>query len=404
MSDTAPLPLTDDEIQAERAQTPGTAERVHFNHAGSSLMTRATLQRQIDHLELEARIGGYESKAASEDEVAAVYDHAAALVGGAAHEIALVENATVAWQQVFGGLTVDLGPGDRILTARAEYGANVVAYQQLAARTGAVVELIPDDEHGATSAAELAEMIDDRVRLVSVSHIPTNGGLINPAAHIGRVCTEAEVPYLLDACQSVGQIDLDVREIGCTALSVTGRKYLRGPRGTGFLWVDEAALERGVQPLILDHHGADIVDGDTHRVRDDARRFENWEFNYAAVLGLGTALAHANGLGMDRIGATSRAVGEQIRTALSTIDGVQVRDLGSDRGAICTFSIDGVDAADVKAAASAAGVNVSISDPMSTVHDAAARDLPFMVRASGHYLTTGDEIQRLLDVIEAVVS
>ena len=402
MTDTA-TQLTPAEVARERELTPGTAERAHFNHAGSSLMTAATLARQIEHLELEARIGGYEAKAAVEDEVQAVYDHAAALVGGAPHEIAMVENATVAWQQVFGGLTVDLSPGDRILTARAEYGANVVAYQQLAARTGAVVELIGDDEHGATSADALADMLDERVRLVSVSHIPTNGGLINPAVEIGRVCTDAGVPYLLDACQSVGQIAVDVREIGCTALSVTGRKYLRGPRGSGFLWVDEAALDRGVQPLVLDHHGADLVDGASHRVRADARRFENWEFNYAAVLGLGTAMVHAIELGMDRVGATSRAVGERIRAALSTVDAVQVRDLGADRGAICTFTIDGVEAADVKAAAAAAGVNVSISDPLSTVHDATARALPFMVRASGHYLTTDDEIERLLDVVRAAL-
>ena len=393
------------DVGHERSITPGCANRVHFNHAGSSLPTQHTVDTQIAHLRREAEIGGYEAADEARDRIEAVYSSVAALVGCEATEIALVENATVGWQQAFSAMTAKMGKGDRLLTARAEYGANIVAYIQLERQRGVSIEVIPDDEHGATSAAALAEMMDDRVKLVAVTHLPTNGGLINPAAEIGQVCKAAGVRYLLDACQAAGQLDLDVNAIGCDALTVTGRKYLRGPRGTGFLYMSQELLDSGVESSIMDHLAADLVSSTSYVARPDARRFENWENNYASILGFGVAVDHAIDLGVPNIENLILNQASQLRRELSSISGVEVTDIGSNRSGICTFVVDGVASSRVKALLGAHNVNVSTSSPASTIYDSTARALPTVVRASVHYLTTASEIAKLCELVsEAATS
>ena len=387
------------DVARARAETPGCREVLHLNNAGSSLMTTGVLEATVGHLRLEAEIGGYEAADAHEAELERVYDAAARLLNSEPDEIAFVENATRAWDMAFYALPFQRG--DRILTARSEYASNVIAGLQMAERTGAVVETIPSDETGQVSVDALRSMLDDRVRLIAITHVPTNGGLVNPAAAIGAVAREAGIPYLLDACQSVGQLPVDVRAIGCDFLSTTGRKYLRGPRGTGILYVRRDWVER-LDPPFLDLHAARWVAPDRYEVRADARRFENWETNYAGKIGLGVAIDEALAWGMDDIWARVRLLADTLRADLGTIPGVTVRDLGEVRGGIVTFTHDGVAADAIQAALHAQRINVTTSSVASTRFDMEERGLDAVVRDSVHYYNDEAELSRFTDAVRAL--
>ena len=271
------------DVASSRSDTPGCENVIHFNNAGAALMPQPVLEAVVNHLRLEATIGGYEAKERQLEKVEHIHDAAARLINCAPDEIAFIENATRAWDMAF--YSIAFKAGDRILTAKAEYVSNYIAYLQVAKRTGAQIEVIPNDERGQTSVEALREMIDERVKLVSITHVPSHGGLVNPAAEIGEMARRAGVLYLLDACQSVGQMPIDVKAIGCDILSTTGRKYLRGPRGTGFLYVRRGLIEQ-LEPPFLDMHAARWVTKDRFEILPDARRFENWEMFMPARLDL----------------------------------------------------------------------------------------------------------------------
>ena len=361
-----------------RADTPAAARRTYLHNAGAALMPVPVVDAIKRHIDLEAEIGGYAAAAAESDRLSQVYSSVARLLNAAPTEIALTENATVAWQMAFYALA--FGPGDRILTAQAEYAANYVAYLQVAKRTGCVIEVVPNDAEGALDVAALERMIDKRVKLIAITWVPTNGGLTNPAA-------------------AVGQMPVDVEAIGCDMLAATGRKFLRGPRGTGFLYVRQALL-RMLEPPMIDHFAAPWVAADRYELRDDARRFESWENNYAARAGLGVAVDYALALGLENIEARCRRLSNRLRTGLAEIPGVVLRDLGRDPSAIVSFTLADHDAAAVVAAAAKAGITIGASQPSSTLLDAEARRLPPVVRASPHYYNTEEEVDRLVDVCE----
>lgn len=248
------MPPRFDLIRARR-DTPGVAHVLHFNNAGAALMPQPVLAATQQYLHHEALYGGYETADVYAPALAAAYTSAARLINAQPAEIAFVENATRGWDLLFYGLAATFKPGDRILTSRSEYVSNVIAFLQVAERTGAVIDVIPCDDTGQVDVTALAHMLDARVKLVAVTHVPTNGGLVNPVAAIGAVTRHAGIPFLLDACQSVGQFPVDVQAIGCDMLTTTGRKYLRGPRGTGFVYVRQTTMADLVPPM-LDVHAA----------------------------------------------------------------------------------------------------------------------------------------------------
>jgi cysteine desulfurase / selenocysteine lyase len=387
------------DLDRARRETPGCANVLHLNNAGAALMPQPVLNATVAHLQLEAAIGGYEAADRAKAAVERVYDAAATLINCQRDEIAIVENATRAWDMAF--YAIPLKAGDRILTAMAEYASNYISYLQVARRTGASVEVVPNDEHGQISVDALRSAIDDRVKLISITHVPTNGGLVNPAAEVGQVARAAGVLYLLDACQSVGQLPIDVAAIGCDFLSATGRKYLRGPRGTGFLYVRRGALDR-LEPPFLDLHAARWVARDRYEVVPDARRFENWETNYAGKIGLGVAIDYALAWGIAETSARLVGLATSLRRRLSAIPGVVVRDLGERKCGIVTFTVQGREPESIRRQLAEQRINVTTSSTAATRFDMEDRGLTGLVRASAHYYNSEEELERFTGAIAAL--
>ena len=379
-----------------RRDTPGAEQVCHLNNAGSSLPPRVSLDAVVAHLELEATIGGYEAGAVRATEIEAVYGSIGRLIGAERDEIAFIENATRAWDMAFYSLRFE--PGDRIITGMAEYASNAIAMLQVAAHTGVRIDVCPDDEHGQLDVAALELMLDDRVRLIAAVHAPTQGGLLNPVAAIGRVARAAGIPYLLDACQSVGQVEIDVETIGCDMLSATGRKFLRGPRGTGFMYVRREALEK-LEPAVIDIHAARWITRDTFEWRKDAKRFEVMEYNVADRLGMGAAVDHALAWGLDAIEERILGLSTLLRGKLNELPRVIVRDQGTRPSGINTFTIEGCDLNALMLKMRTQGINTAVTNNDWAWLDLGGRGIEGIMRASLSYYNTEEEVERFVEAI-----
>ena len=387
--------------QRVRGELLAASDYIHLNSAGASLMPRSVLDTQLEYLQLEARLGGYEAERQRQADLDAVYDSVARLLNCRASEVALVENATVGWTMAF--YAIPFEAGDRILTVEAEYASNYLAYLQLARQKGVIVDTIPSTADGEADVEALRGMIDGRVRLISVTQIPTNGGLVNPIEEIGAIAREHGILYLVDACQSAGQLPLDVERIGCDMLSATGRKFLRGPRGSGFLYVSNRILD-DLHPPMIDMLSAKWTGIDEYQLRPDARRFENWENNYAARLGLGRAIDYALEIGIDNIAAEILRLADRLRDGLAEIPGVTVFDIGRRKCGIVTFALNGVASPEIESRLRENGVHVSFTTPSSTLIDATRRQLPDMVRASVHYFNEDSEIDSCVKLVGEIAA
>ncbi|MCB1247028.1 MAG: aminotransferase class V-fold PLP-dependent enzyme [Acidimicrobiia bacterium] len=381
-----------------RADTPGVHHVIHLNNAGAALMPRPVIEAVVDHIELEGRIGGYEAADAASKTVADAYEASAELLGVDPREIAIVESATVAWDRIV--YSLDFREGDRILTTTSEYGSNWAAYLQLADRRGVEVVMVPDDQSGDIDIAALEALVDERTRLISINHVPTNGGLVNPAAAVGVVARRAGVPFLLDACQSVGHLPLDLRSIGCTFATWTSRKFLRGPRGVGGAFVASEALDT-FEPVFADNHSTTVTDM-RYRFRNDARRLESWERSYANLVGYRTAVRYALDVGVEAIWCRVRELAAMTREGLRGIEGVTVLDRGTVQGAIVTFTIDGRYPVEVQELLGEAGINASHSTINSAPFDMRMRGLDGLVRIAVHAYNTEDEIDRFLTEVRVI--
>ena len=354
-------------------------------------MPKQVVDAVVYHTLLEAQIGGYEAQARESEALDGVYVSVANHINAKRHEIALMENATVAWCHAFYALP--LKPKSRILTCEADYAANYVAFLQRAKKDDLTIEVVPSDETGALDINALEATIDSDVGLIAITWIPTNRGLVNPAADVGKVARKYGVPYLLDACQAAGQMRINVHELGCDFLSATGRKFLRGPRGTGFLYVREHWLGT-LEPVMIDHFGAPWVARDKYALRDDARRFETWENSYALRAGLGAAFNYADAVGIDAIEARVAELSSHCRSLLEQHTDIELRDIGTHQCGIVSFTAQGKDPAEIVAKMSKAGFVIGTSPVSSTRLDAERRNLPTVLRIAPHYYNTKDEIDQ----------
>jgi cysteine desulfurase len=384
-----------------RADTPGARDTAFLDSAGSSLPPTPVLETVISHLRREAEVGGYRAAAERADDLAGLRTSLATLIGsGDPGTIALTDSATRAWTQFFYG--VPLRAGDKILIGQAEYASNAVALIQRARQVGAVIEAIPSDPLGRLDVRALEQRLDERVRLVSLVHVPTNGGLVNPVREVCELVHRGDGLVLLDACQSVGQLNVDVAALDVDALSATGRKWLRAPRGTGFLYVRPDLIRR-IEPPAIDLHSAEWVSPGDYRLADDARRFELWEADVAGRLGLKAAADYLLELGVDQVEATVRAKADRLRAGLADLPGVTVTDLGTERCGIVTFTVPGRTPEQVRDALREQGVIVSVSYAFSTLLDMTSRGLDSVVRASPHYFVSDSQLATLLDAVRRML-
>jgi selenocysteine lyase/cysteine desulfurase len=383
-----------------RNDTPAaSAGRIHLNNAGAALMPGAVISVVQEHLMQEVRLGGYEAADAARADIDASYMNVAIMLNTEPRNIAFVENATVAFSQALSAF--DFQPGDAILTTNNDYVSNQLMFLSLARRRGVRVLRAADLPEGGVDPQSVRELMDaERPLLVAVTWIPTSSGLIQPVEEIGAICAEMEVPYLIDACQAVGQLTVDVKRLHCDFLAATARKFLRGPRGAGFLFVSDRMLQQGRAPLLVDMRGADWTRADDFELFHGARRFENWEFAWALVLGTGAAAAYALHVGLDEAGAWATDLARHAREQLADLAGIRVLDRGARLAAIVTVAFDGHDPNTVMLRLREQAINTSVTGRSSAVIDMDEKGVAAALRISPHYYNTKRDVDAAIWALE----
>ncbi|MDX2247943.1 MAG: aminotransferase class V-fold PLP-dependent enzyme [Bacteroidia bacterium] len=385
------------DIHRFRIETPGTTHRIHLNNAGASLMTTPVINKIKEIIDQETREGGYEVMFAREGEIRQAYDSLGHLMHSKSRNIAFSASATDAWSIAVS--SVPLSRGDVILTTTNDYCANQITFLAMIKRLGVRVLHVPDTAAGGVSVDAFEEYVKKyRPKLAAVTHVPTNSGLVQPVGEIGKICRENELLYLVDGCQSVGQMDVNPDAIGCDFFSATSRKFLRGPRGMGFLWVSDRALDMGLEPMYMDLNGAEWTDAETYIPRSDAKRYETFEFSYALLLAMAEAARYAINIGLPAIETRVNALAAYTRDRLSEIPGVRVLDEGEKLCGIVTFHIEGEDPMAVKNRLDKRGINCSLAFRRNAVMDFDRKGVNWALRFSPHYYNTEAEIEEVLGV------
>ena len=394
------LQVVEMDIEKIRNNTLGCNQVVHFNNAGSSLPPNCVTETVVNYLKEEGQNGGYESFEKELPRLEYVYDQVSGLINAEREEIALMESATVAWNSIF--YSLDWKKGQVVLTGQTEYASNFISYLKLKKERGIIIEVLPQSEEGDVCLKALeARLQKGGVTLISLSHIPTNGGLIQPVSKIGLLAQKYKVLFLLDACQSVGQCPIDVQKIQCDFLTATGRKYLRGPRGTGFLYVKKKHFS-WLKPFTLDLYSANLTSKETYEIRKDARMFETWESSPALRLGLGKACDYAQKQDISKTFERIQKLGHTLRKELEKVEDCLVHDIGKEKGGIVSFSLKGKNPIKVKEELSKRKVNTSVSYKTSTFWDMEERGLGDILRASVHYYNTEEEILSFINILKCL--
>jgi len=396
------------EVEKFRNETRGTNNVVHLNNAGAGLMPNSVTKAQLDHIALEAEIGGYEAAAHKAAAISEFYDQAALLFNCKATNIAFTASATDSYTRALS--SIPFKQGDVILTDKDDFVSNQIQFLSLQKRLGIKIVHIQNSPLGGVDLNDLASKLKTlQPRLLAITHIPTNSGLVQPVLEIASIyynhlqsATE-NTWYILDACQSVGQMKLDVKELHCDFLSVTGRKFLRGPRGTGILFVSNKALRKGLEPMFIDMRGAEWTEKDAYRQQLDAKRFEDWEFAYSTILGTSSAIAYCRAIGEDRIWGQVKLLSNILREGLQSLNGVRILDKGPELAGLVTFTVRGSDPVLMVNELLKRNINVVPSYRAFGVIDFDEKGVKWAVRASPHYYNTLDELQYFIDSLKEIV-
>ena len=390
------------DLERVRSETPACADRIHLNNAGAALMPAPIYEAIVKHLSRERELGGYEAADEAQDDVERVYTDVARVVGAQPRNIAIVENASVAFTQALASF--DLRPGDRVVTSRVDYVSQQLTLLALKKRLGIEIDIAEDLPEGGVDPQSITDLArHPKCRFVAVCWMPTNSGLVQDVLAVGEVCAQLRIPFLLDACQAIGQIPVEVAELRCDFMTATARKFLRGPRGIGFLFVSDRALEQGLYPVTLDSQGAQWTGPASFELVPTARRYENWEFAYALVMGLGAAARYALAQDIGVCGARASSLAARLRDGLAAIPGCRVRDRGSTRSAIVTATLQGWDSQVLVTRLREMKINTSATFRRWAWFDMTDKGVEHAVRISPHYYNTEEEIDRFIGIVREIV-
>lgn len=395
--------FTEAELAQLRQDTPGCAERIHLNNAGASLMPSPVINAMHEHIDLEVSMGGYEAAAFRSAAIDDFYVKAAELMATKATNIAFTTSATDSFIRALS--SVPFQKGDVILTTNEDYNSNHIQFLSLKKRFGVKVERVASEEIGGVNLDDLDRKLHQlKPRLLAVTHIPTNSGLVQPVKDIAKVVSGHDTIYLLDACQAAGQLQIDAHALGCDFLSTTFRKFLRGPRGAGFLYVSDRMLQQNSEPLFIDMRGAEWTEVDQYVTRADAKRFETWEVSYATLLGSRASLQYALMVGMAGVEQRVKYLSSRLRTLLSQVPMIRVLDKGPELAGLVTFFIKDCDPEKLKKELQQRGINISISHRSNALIDFDAKQVPWALRASPHYYNTEQDLDTFVTTLKSLLT
>ncbi|MCK5041317.1 MAG: aminotransferase class V-fold PLP-dependent enzyme [Sphingomonadales bacterium] len=383
-----------------RLDTPSANNHIHLDNAGAALMPSVVVERMLTHIKLEEAIGGYDAQDKVTDELEAVYTNFERLIGAKSGEVAVLTSATDAWDKAF--YSLDLRSGDRVITGFNEYCSNFVALLHAKEKLGIEIVVINPDDTGDLDLASLEIEAAAGAKLIAISHVPSSSGQVNDVKAVGKIAKKHDIPYLLDTCQSLGQMKIDVADIGCDMAAFTTRKFLRGPRGIGALYVSHA-MRKKLNPVFMTNKGAAWTTSDSFDPLNNARVFEAWERNVAAVLAFGEAVKYLLALDNDAVFKRIKNLSDQLRSGLAAIDGVTVTDIGANLSAIVTCVVAGFEARDVREQLLSLGITGQVASVFHTRLDMEARGIDESLRLSPHYYNTPEEIERTLEVIGKII-
>jgi len=392
------MSFTYEQIEQLRAESPGCDRVIHLNNAGAGLMPRPVIEAITSYIQLEGEIGGYEAAALKDQELSDFYRQLGKLFHANANQFAFVNHSTDAYAKALSSIPFD--KGDYILTTINDYSSNQLAFLSMQRRLGIEVLRAPDLEVGGVDVQAMEEMIQRyRPRLVAVTHVPTNSGLIQPVEEIGSICQRENILYLVDGCQSVGQLPVNMQDIQCDFFTASFRKFLRGPRGAGFLYVSDKALQSGLTPLFPDLRSANWLEADRFVPKSTAQRFEYWEQAYALVMGSAACVAYAYKMGIQDIHDRTTSLAAYTRSRLEQLPGCQVLDQGKKLCGIVTFHLPVDDPLPLQQYLKTHKVNTAVAYRENALIDFDRKGVSWAMRISPHYYNTREEIDTSMDLL-----
>ncbi len=418
------------DVRAVRADFPILGETVN-GHPLIYLDSAATSQKPfvvldaermfLEHANAAVHRGAHTLAAEATDTFEDARADVARFVGAAPENIVWTSGATAALNLVaysIGNVSVGaahgadaaaspyaLHPGDEIVVTEAEHHANLIPWQQLAARTSAVLRHIPVHDDGTLDLDAAADLIGERTRIVAFSHVSNVLGIVNPVAHLVALAKDAGALTVLDACQSAPHLALDLPALGVDLAAFSGHKML-GPYGIGVLYGRSEVLD-ALPPVLTGGSMVTTVTLDHAEFLPAPQKFEAGTQPVSQAVGLAAAVQYLAGLGMDAVHARERLLERRLRDGLREIPGIRLlgdtADPSVERIGLCAFEVDGVHAHDAGQVLDDHGIAVRVghhcAQPLHRRFGMTAS-----VRASTSVFTTEAEIDTLLDAVSGVRS